>query len=100
MEKKCGFKPDRSDVIEFFNTLKNKPVVSETNIGRGSYFIYHNQTYQCRSTKEVVIRILQKFVSEKPKFYELCYKHQDNEGRSRRYIGRTPQELYQNRPDL
>ncbi|MEK6583508.1 MAG: hypothetical protein AABY66_01515, partial [Nitrospirota bacterium] len=75
-------------------------VVSATNKGRGSYFTYHNQTYQCKSAKDVVIGILKKFASEKSNFYELCYKHQDNEGRSRLYIGRTPQELYKNRQDL
>lgn len=119
VEKKCGFKPDKSDVTDFLNTLRfgyveqkepqprptattrldtNGP--SQVTIQRGSFFNYKGQTFQCRSAKDVVIGILKKFNEERPNFYALCYSNPDNEGRSRRYIGRTPQELYTDRPDL
>ena len=121
VEKKCGIKPDKNDVTDFLNTLRfgstapkesqpqqrqgtgNLPTTTGTpqaDMLRGSYFIYKGKTYPYRSAKDVVINILKKFSEERPNFYELFYKHPDNTGRSRCYIGRTPQELYTDRPDL
>lgn len=49
--------------------------------------------------KAVVLGILRHLEAQSPGFLGRCVAHPDNAGASRRYIGRTPSELYPERPD-
>lgn len=49
--------------------------------------------------KAVVLGILRHLEAQLPGFLARCVAHPDNAGSSRRYIGRTPSELYPERPD-
>lgn len=48
----------------------------------------------------MVVGILQAMQKIDPSFFDKCYRHEDNRGRNRLYIGKSPRELYANRPDL
>jgi predicted type IV restriction endonuclease len=119
VEKRCGFKPVREELIEFLNALRTvarpqtpappNPIrptgrtaqPREPEVWNGSYFLYKGTRNTARSAKEVVVGILRSLAKDKPDLFEQCYRHPDNRQRRRTYIGRSPAELYsEDRPDL
>ena len=60
---------------------------------RGKVFSYHN-------AKDAMIIILRELANADPQFLERCSQHPDVQGRKRRYIARTAEELYPDREDL
>ena len=44
--------------------------------------------------------VLRELAKADPGFLERCSQHPDAQGRKRRYIARTPEELYPDREDL
>jgi hypothetical protein len=44
--------------------------------------------------------VLREFAQNDPSFLERCSQHPDAQGRKRRYIARSAEELYPDRPDL
>lgn len=122
VEKKCGYKPQRDDVLGFLSDFRfgipaqpeNKvSVVSRPAPVRqrqssssveaspiGSFYKFKGKTYTARTAKAVVIGMLKLFAEERPDFYAHCHRHPDNLGRSRTFIGRSPSEIYTDRPDL
>jgi len=48
----------------------------------------------------VVLGILRQLEQQAPGFLGRCAAHPENAGASRRYIGRTPSNLFPERPDL
>jgi hypothetical protein len=47
-----------------------------------------------------MIGVLQDFARRDAAFPEKCYQHEENQGRVRTYIGKSPQELYPRTPHL
>ena len=47
-----------------------------------------------------MIILLRELAQEDSSFLQRCAQHPDAQGRTRRYIARTPEELYPGRPDL
>jgi hypothetical protein len=54
---------------------------------------YHN-------AKDAMVIVLRELAKGDPTFLERCSQHPDAQGRKRRYIARTPEELYPDREDL
>ncbi len=47
-----------------------------------------------------MVTVLRELAKNDPSSLERCSRHPDAQGRKRRYIARTPQELYPDREDL
>jgi hypothetical protein len=47
-----------------------------------------------------MVTVLRELAQKDPTFLERCSQHPDAQGRKRRYIARTPEELYPDREDL
>ena len=47
-----------------------------------------------------MVTVLRKLAGSDPSFLERCAQHPGARGRKRRYIGRTPEDLYPDREDL
>ena len=47
-----------------------------------------------------MVIVLRELAKTDPSFLERCSQHPDAQGRKRRYIARTPEELYPDREDL
>ncbi len=115
-EKKCGYKPEPEDVFKFLSgsfvfspeipyrghkvkrplLSQLPPDSSEGSAPIGNYYIFKGKTYQTKTASEVVIETLKLFAEERNDFFENCYKHPENKGSTRTYIGHSPEELYQN----
>jgi hypothetical protein len=54
---------------------------------------YHN-------AKDAMVIVLRELAKSDPTFLERCSQHPDAQGRKRRYIARSPEELYPDREDL
>jgi hypothetical protein len=59
----------------------------------GKAHAYHN-------AKDAMIIVLRELAKTDATFLERCSQHPDAQGRKRRYIARTPEELYPDREDL
>ena len=59
----------------------------------GKEHAYHN-------AKDAMVIVLEEFAKSDASFLERCSQHPDAQGRKRRYIARTPEELYPDREDL
>jgi predicted type IV restriction endonuclease len=122
VESKTGFRPDDDDVAEFLATL-GKPVIVEavrsnvsqpaSRVGqrpasqsaagessRSGQLILRGKTYPYDNAKQAMVIVLSELAKTDPSFLERCSQHPDAQGRKRRYIARTPEELYPDREDL
>jgi predicted type IV restriction endonuclease len=59
----------------------------------GKAHAYHN-------AKDAMVIVLRELAKTDPSFLERCSQHPDAQGRKRRYIARTSEELYPDREDL
>ena len=59
----------------------------------GKAYPYHN-------AKEALAIVLRELAKTDGTFLERCSRHPDAQGRTRRYIARTPEELYPDREDF
>lgn len=66
----------------------------------GSWFRLDGKLYQARNAKDVVLGVLRELERRQPGFLERCSRHEENQGRTRNYIGRSAEELYPGRPDF
>jgi len=115
VETKCGIKPEPDDVMTFLRQLRAgtipcpvsplplieppiRPPGPPTDPRCG--FELNGQWSGCRTAKDVMIGILQRFTATDASFPERCYRHPENQGRVRTYIAKNTAELYPNRPDL
>jgi len=58
------------------------------------------RVYEYQSAKEAMVIVLRELANEDPTFLERCYAHPKSQGRKRRHIARTPEELNPDREDL
>lgn len=126
VESRAGIRPDEDDVAEFLAGLGHsnqtppsrpsqpasttssrepssrpplidRPVAETSRRGnltlRGKIFAYQN-------AKDAMLLVLRELAKPDPTFLERCSQHPDAQGRKRRYIARTPEELYPDREDL
>ncbi len=121
VETKIGVRPDADDVAEFLATL-GRPLVVEAPGGsvapsvsaaspalperptrdssRSGKLLLLGKTYPYHNFKDAMVIVLCELAKNDPSFLERCSQHPDAQGRKRRYIARTPEELYPDREDL
>ena len=122
VESKVGVRPEDDDVAEFLARL-GRPVIVETPPGgtaplvrapapgrtgqhavgespRRGRLILRGTAYPYNNAKEAMVIVLRELAQTDPTFLERCSQHPDAQGRKRRYIARTAEELYPDRPDL
>jgi hypothetical protein len=122
VESKTGVRADNDDVAEFLAAL-GKPVIVEaarTNTTqspapaaqrpapqriagettRSGRLVLRGKAYPYNNAKDAMVIVLRELAKGDPAFLERCSQHPDAQGRKRRYIARTPEELYPDREDL
>ena len=62
--------------------------------------VIRGEKYDCPTAKDAMITVLRRLADSDPSFLERCAQHTAARGRKRRYIARTPEELYPDREDL
>lgn len=67
---------------------------------RRGKLIVLGKSYNYQNAKDAMVIVLQELAKGNPSFLERCSQHPDAQGRKRRYIARTPEELYPDREDL
>lgn len=122
-ESKAGIRPDENDVAEFLASLGKAqllpsepsipagppsrphphPAVSPRPFGespRRGTLILQGKSHPYQNAKEAMVFVLRELAQGDPTFFERCSQHPDAQGRKRRYIARSPEELYPDREDL
>jgi hypothetical protein len=122
VELRTGIRPDADSVAEFLAGL-GKPVFIETarsdtsglsnrvterlippraatETSRSGRLVLRGKSYPYASAKDAMVIVLRELANTDPSFLERCSQHPDAQGRKRRYIARTPEELYPDREDL
>jgi len=120
VESKVGVRPGNDDVAEFLVGLGRPPVVGTshvqtaehavvprgpvqrplTEVSRSGKLIVNGRKFSYDNAKDAMVIVLRELASADGSFLERCSQHPDARGRKRRYIARTPEELYPDRPDL
>jgi len=114
VESKTGVRPEDNDVAEFLAKL-GKPIVvdkspkddvspqrveHESGSSRRGTLLLRGKKYSYNNAKDAMVIVLRELSKTNSSFLERCAQHPDAQGRKRRYIARTPEELYPDRPDL
>lgn len=124
-ERRGGVQPARTDLTDFLGRIRFAPALVPTGMSRplvaltapgipaaptgpdsppgtpgGSWFRLDGKLFQARNAKDVVLGVLRELERRQPGFLERCSRHEENQGRTRSYIGRTAEELYPGRPDF
>lgn len=119
VESRVGIRPTDDDVLDFFSNslnLRSSTVVSTDQVPavvnhqgrqsvgvargrRGSLTLFGRQ-YEYRNANEAMVIVLRELAKRDPSFLEKCSRHPNMRGHSRKYIARTPEELYPDSPSL
>ncbi len=67
---------------------------------RSGKLLLRGKAYSYTSAKDAMVIVLRELARDDPSCLERCSRHPDAQGRKRRYIARTPEELYPDREDL
>jgi hypothetical protein len=120
VELKTGIRPDTDEVAKFLAATGKPATVgaSSGNISeqwgrpaeprtsqrvpgnetsRSGSLILRGKTYPYANAKESMVIVLRQLAKSDASFLERCSQHPDAQGRKRRYIARTPEELYPDR---
>jgi hypothetical protein len=122
VESRAGIRPDADDVAEFLAGL-GRPIIVEARQGRADQptsvvfprsmpprttnessrsgkLALLGKAHSYSNAKDAMVIVLRELAKSDPSFLERCSQHPDAQGRKRRYIARTPEELYPDREDL
>jgi hypothetical protein len=122
VESKAGVRPDNDDVAEFlaglgrpviveavqrnarqptrsFPTPATTPNSSGESLRRGKLVLL-GKAHSYHNAKDAMVIVLSELAKSDSSFLERCSQHPDAQGRKRRYIARSPEELYPDRDDL
>jgi hypothetical protein len=121
VESKTGVRPDKDEVAEFLAGL-GKPIIVEpaqSNVlyptraparpaiagtngesSRSGKLVILGKSHSYHNAKDAMVVVLRELAKTNPSFLEQCSLHPDAQGRKRRYIARSPEELYPDREDL
>jgi hypothetical protein len=120
VESKVGVRPGDDDVAEFLAGLGRSTILGTSHaqvpsyavpsrapvqrpvsdVSRSGKLIVNGREYSYDNAKDAMVIVLRELASADGSFLERCSQHPDARGRKRRYIARTPEELYPDRPDL
>jgi predicted type IV restriction endonuclease len=121
VESKIGVRPDNDEVAEFLAGL-GKTIINETapreisqptraptktaasapnpESTRRGHPVILGKSHNYHNAKDAMVIVLRELAKNNPSFLERCSQHPDAQGRKRRYIARSPEELYPDREDL
>jgi predicted type IV restriction endonuclease len=121
VESKIGVRPDNDEVAEFLAGLGKTIIVEtapretpqsaraptktpapapNTESTRRGQLVILGKSYNYHNAKDAMIIVLRELAKNNSSFLERCSQHPDAQGRKRRYIARSPEELYPDREDL
>ena len=122
VESRAGVRPDADDVAEFLAGLgktiiveaarsnqtqpssgvipRPMPIRTTNETTRSGKLVLLGKAYAYQNAKDAMVIVLRELAKSHPAFLERCSQHPDAQGRKRRYIARTPEELYPDREDL
>jgi len=100
VEAKAGVRPDKDDVVEFLKRLGNTSPVTppEPPERYRGQVILRGKTYPYKTAKEAMVIVLRELAKGDRTFLERCSQDPRAHGTTRRYIARTPEELYPRDP--
>lgn len=117
VEQLCGYKPDPDMVARFLKDnvflrtpsapmqpSRQKPplVTPAASVGspaRNVGFVFNGKHYPAQSARDVLVSVFEELSKRDPTFLER-FASLPRHGRTRRYLARSPEELYPGRPDL
>ena len=124
VESKIGVRPDDDDVAEYLaglgrlrvgeqsratsqqpSAVTPPPAVNSSarhggESTRSGRLLLRGKAYSYANAKDAMVIVLSELAKSDPTFLERCSRHPNSQGRKRRYIARTPEELYPDREDL
>jgi hypothetical protein len=123
VESKAGVRPDANDVADFLASLGTLSPPKPERISvfpkqinppgeapplnrvlgdspRRGTLILRGKSYNYQNAKDAMVIVLRELAHSDPSFLERCSQHPDAQGRKRRYIAKTSEELYPDREDL
>ena len=121
VESKCGIRPNDDEVAEFLQKLRSLQVPASVKISiksatthaprpaqsqvtpsstRAGTLVLNGNSIAYQNAKEAMVIVLRELAKSDATFLQRCAQHPDAQGRKRRYIARTPEELYPDREDL
>lgn len=122
VESKEGVRPDADDVAEFLAGIgrpaftdtqriklapstfaaPERPATQGSNVesSRSGKLVILGKSYAYHHAKEALVVVLRELAKKDDSFLERCSRHPDAQGRTRRYIARTAEELYPDREDF
>lgn len=109
VENLCGYKPDLDTVSDFLkNSVKIEPIQPPPTSITNSLpppptsqlgFSFRGKWYPAKSARDVLFQVFSKLAEVDPSFLQR-FASLPKHGTKRRYLARTPEELYPHRPDL
>lgn len=116
VESKAGVRPDDDDIADFLLSLgqahgpqiakpgssvtpANKTLRHPTQLVHGTLTL-RGKSCAYASAKEAMLIVLETLARDDPTFLERCSRHREFNGRKRRHIAKTLEDLYPGRPDL
>lgn len=116
VESLCGYKPDPDTVARFFRERISlwtpgsvsqpqiqpaaRPPMAPAGNPPGSVgFVFNGQRYPARNARDVLVSVFETLSQRDATFFER-FAALPKHGRTRRYLARSPDELYPGRPDL
>lgn len=122
VESKAGVRPDNDDVAEYLAGLGRSVTAEATprtappasrfvasptatpsagsDSSRRGKLVLLGKAHSYHNAKDAMVIVLSELAKSDPSFLERCSQHPDAQGRKRRYIARTPEDLYPDREDL
>jgi predicted type IV restriction endonuclease len=76
------------------------PPIEPATAPRAGTLVLRGKSYPYANAKEAMVQVLTMLAESDTTFLQRCSQHPNSQGRKRRYIARTEEELYPDRPDL
>lgn len=99
MPTRTTSKPARSESNQVVDSSRI-PRRTASESARSGEVIILGKAYPYHNAKEALAIVLRELSKTDASFLERCSRHPDAQGRTRRYIARTPEELYPDREDF
>lgn len=79
------------------HAMAPRPSIESSRSGK---LVLQGKSHSYHNAKDAMVIVLRELAKSDASFLERCSQHPDAQGRKRRYIARTPEELYPDREDL
>lgn len=127
VESKAGVRPEEDDIAEFLlglhsaygygqditpankksassaassSAVPTAPKTKKQNAPRQGQLVIKGKAFGYSNAKDAMVTVLTQLSKGDPTFLQRCSQHPDCSGRKRRYIAKSVEEMYPDRPDL